>query len=635
MKELLDYGYNMMMVDHLIWLELWTAMTATDIQSSRGLDWGSLPLVTGFEYQAICHIPRLSEKKHLSSFRERVKSPSFQFSLYDQFRSIAVRRDKHIWVTLITVQTEERKCQKFDKCRVITTAEARNQFEFSVQLNQSFGSSIDSGNDETVIDQLFPKDAKATWLLMTIDGTRDGTRDDTRVLLRQKLSDDVTVSLDFQDAGSCWPSHFKSSKLSKLYENTRKALSPWFEASAAQEPWQRWKISEAACRTDIISGSSFADDPFNTGFDPLFRLYWAVATGREALAELLWSRTSHPLIAGFLCSYVCREMAVIRGKESLSLTHAWDTKIDKLMTQLALDIGTDSIKPLFNEYVFIGKDDEAAIMDKLTTEEHRENTRRRAVLALLNVDGERSQTRVDLAIYSVNERFLGHALTEQFLRSVWRNAGGNGVDFVASRLGWSPRTKYYTHLMGMVWLLVLFLLTWLSAPSSHGNDEDEFQLKFWEILFWFCVPCGFCYEVVQFVREHGSCQLYLSGSGNKLDALMYSILVLAAGFRIASAWNHEFVQWFVAMLALALSVHIFQILRKLSVFKGLGTLWIHLLRITKCVTQRPKISSYGRMSCTVLIVGCRVQVRHSILDPLLRHHHCDVRMLRPILCVVL
>lgn len=103
----------------------------------------------------------------------------------------------------------------------------------------------------------------------------------------------------------------------------------------------------------------------------------------------------------------------------------------------------------------------------------------------------------------------------------------------------------------MFWLLALFLLTWYSAPRSHDNDV---ALESWEVLFWVCVPCGLAYEGVQLVREHGSIALYLSGSGNKLDAMMYSILLLAGICRIASAWNSDWVQWFVGMLALALFV---------------------------------------------------------------------------------
>ena len=396
-KELLDYGYCIKQIDHLIWLELWIAMTATSAQGSQRLNWGQLPLVTGFEYQAICHIP---SGRNLQT-RDGNRSSSVTFSLYDQFRTTGVeRRGKDIWVTLISVRAKEKMFQRFDKCKVISAMEAKEKFEFSVQQNQS-----NSGQSETdrhyrdTVDQLFPIDAKEMWLLMEIDK-------DDNVLLRQKLSDDVTVTLDFQDAGSCWPSNFKTqafmkshvSQASKLYENTRQAILPWFEAGPVEEEWQRWKIRDATCASDMVLGSSLQDDPFNSGFDPLFRLYWAVATGREALAELLWSHTSHPLIAGFLCSYVCREMAVIRGKESLSLTHAWDAKVHELLTQLALDIGTDSMEPLFNEFVFVGREDEPAIIDQLTTEERRENTRRRATLALLNVDGESSQTRVDLAI---------------------------------------------------------------------------------------------------------------------------------------------------------------------------------------------------------------------------------------------
>ena len=111
------------------------------------------------------------------------------------------------------------------------------------------------------------------------------------LILRRTLNDEITACLDFETADTSRQAtkRYKRSVVGYLmYLRAEKAFRPWFQGD--EGGW---------------------DDVLEKPFDPLLRIYWAISTQRDSLARVLWMRSETPFISSFFGSYVYRNQGLL------------------------------------------------------------------------------------------------------------------------------------------------------------------------------------------------------------------------------------------------------------------------------------------------------------------------------------
>jgi len=318
-----------------------------------------------------------------------------------------------------------------------------------------------------------------------------------------------------------------------LYESACTTFRPWFDVEGVKPGvvWWRHLIDNTEARTHKV---------LETGLSPLLRVFWAIVTGRDDMAELLFSRlcSGDKFVAAFLCSWTYRRMRSSLGDQ---LAEEWDLKASRQLVKLEVDGRVPDC--VFDEYLYFGvKEEEYALHAKggelsqyamLSAHERLLNSKVRSALVLMGCDEDSPKTRVDLAILSENRHYMAQRSTQAFLDKLWISESTNGK-WADSLTTMSPRHKWFTNMLGWLAFLVLYFQVYVSMPYRHDRDWYESSPQPKEIFFWGWVLANINNEIRQATDDFDNFRDYRRGSGNCVDMTIIIIFVLAFCCRVVS-----------------------------------------------------------------------------------------------------
>ncbi len=372
----------------------------------------------------------------------------------------------------------------------------------------------------------------AMWLLLHEEGVGE-------VLLRQVPFDEVTSCLPLDQSG-----RFQLSQLSaELSQATAQAFAPWIPEDDGVEP-----------KYDIVSSP----------LHPMHRLFWAVASGREELAELLFTRSKTPFADAFLGSYTHAKKAhTARGeKTNTKKKEEWDRKallllqaVSAVDTAGTIGINVDKkanyLTSIFNEYVTYGKDEENLLTAsgektdyaRMTVEQKEENSKMRSALSLMGLDEQVPSTRVDIALAARNKVFLGESSAAHFIDSLWsakHNGRGKWLDYLTEA---SCQVKFQSHVLG--YTMFLFLFAYVYIRMEWPSKMQMPTISEWVLWAWvLAIISDEAHQALNTNRIEGVSILraYLRTSGNLLDFVVNVTFTFAAILRaVTLAWHKSFV----------------------------------------------------------------------------------------------
>jgi hypothetical protein len=336
-------------------------------------------------------------------------------------------------------------------------------------------------------------------------------------------------------------------------------------------------------------------------FEPLanpLRIHWAILTGRDKMAELLWEHSVEPFVSALLCSYVYRHTAD-KGEITSNKCLFWDQKAVALLDALSESVQPpERIDGIFDDYVCFGSSEEWDSLKRRRTHsgaqtlaEGRTNwsllakgqrewmQRCRKSLLIFGWGEETPATVLDLAILAENKLFLGHSATSAFLNRVWRSKAGNETWIDTKVTGASPAIKCLFDTVGRVVFICFYIWVYISlaVPSQrHAPDGREW-------LLWFWVLTAVCGEATE-LHSLGGLRQYLQGSGNQLDVISSGIFFLAALCRalaqlLPAAVSHVPYGVFMVLLTVNLLVTNLRLLKCFAFYKRVGVLHIIVVNI--------------------------------------------------------
>ena len=303
------------------WLDL-TPDTRLKLISdeSRRVTWRKLPWITGWTYRVTGRILVSQDGDAMDDGKADELVPG------DTLKQIGVRRDpaaQTIFVTLVA----DNDSKNIYEAEVISAERARKETQL---------------NPQAARDSL-PQWTKYTWLLINTHATG-------RIMLQQERYDEISRSLELDEQGK-WE---RMRMTDELYKSTMEAFSPWIDLASINvgDMWwddNKWQIGHQIY--DVL-------DTQRGGLDPLLRLYWAVVTKRDKLAEYLWhSHSDTPFVSSFMASYVCRHLVTpgqttkFGGRSSIDpSTLLWDQKSIRLLQHFSDNCRAESVTALFDEY---------------------------------------------------------------------------------------------------------------------------------------------------------------------------------------------------------------------------------------------------------------------------------------------
>lgn len=389
------------------------------------------------------------------------------------------------------------------------------------------------------------------------------------VLLQQNMFDEVVSSLRIHDTGR-WVQfeHLKQRDMSKvLIKNAFAAFKDWLDVNNVQlgVPW--WET----VRTGYKNGAS-RQRLYSQPLDPLHRLFWAIMTNRDQLAEVLWKQLppQGSFAGAFLASYSISHGKISNQHVACGNMESWNQKTLRLLDELQLLADPECTSAIFNQYLFFGLEEEmyaTAHPEQLTmyaalSEGAKiDNARRRAALQLMGCDIGTPKTRVDLAILANCQEFLGHAATEQFMDYLWVSPSYNSYFAMLTKGHWLsvlavPRVKFAGALICWIMFAALYATVyanfepptqmkgiWYSSDSEEAHSIEgrggSGSLP-WETVFWLWVGALILNEVNE-MASFGMVSEYLSASGNWVDAALQFVFLLALISRVASLmlWQNQ------------------------------------------------------------------------------------------------
>ena len=446
-----------------------------------------------------------------------------------------------------------------------------------------------------------------TWVLLDVPNRS------YQVLLQQVTFDGVVGSLELNERGR-WCAKEKTIS-ARLMHDIKQAFRPWLELDEVNlvDPWWTEKKKSSGDET-------FHAKPLH----PYHRLFWAVATGREGLAEEMWKKLppSRRLMGMFLASYTLRQLQTRDHTVQEEKAKEWDAKAQEVLDHLhgTKDEGTKFA--IFDGYIYFGLDEEKWALahpdiptkfDAQTADEREDNAKLRHALCLMGCDKDTPKTRLDLAIIAENRVFMKHHTTSLFLDTVWTGVSTNGnhlQSLMRRRLGIqiSPQIKFWTNTLGnfMFWgIFASVFLDTLSEENHRGLGlaiPVQMDSPSWlEGVFWALSAVQVISEFNQMLSFDSPLH-YLSGSGNWLDAVFVSIFVLAGLCRVSSLilfarddWICEWIAtpdrtcvvatsiYTFGCLLLALDFMLFsaRLLYSFSIHQDIGVLIIVMMKIFK------------------------------------------------------
>jgi hypothetical protein len=335
--------------------------------------WEKLPLVPGWSFVVIARVgksSRLTAQKSLDNVTTETDTGLSAGARYQLVSSQCQSGRGCIDVSLVGIEAP------FDSYSgsIVTADEAKHAL-----LSEHGG----SGNlylQEVLWD-------KYLWVI--IDDPAVG-----RVLLRQVKVDEISGALTV-DARGRWLVPLGPDMVS-LYESACTTFGPWFSVEDI-EPGVVW------WRHLIATSDKCTHKVLHTGLSPLLRVFWAIMTRRDDMAELLYSRlcAGDKFVAAFLCSWTYRRMHTAIGEQQAK---HWDMKAYQQLADLEIDGRVQQC--VFDEYVYFGKaeeeyaltatDGELSQFAMLSNHQKEENAKLRSALVLMGCDEESPKTRVDL-----------------------------------------------------------------------------------------------------------------------------------------------------------------------------------------------------------------------------------------------
>lgn len=493
--------------------------------------WDKLPWLSGWTYRAVHFLGRVSE--HVSDFLGR------------DFRLTKVQRASNgeIKVVFIGAAGVERQGT------VISSDEAE----------RLVGQHIAKGADESWRDAFILDSCQWVKLYdpsvsMVIPSL------EPNVLLQQRVFDGVVSSLMIDEPGRWTPKkqHGMQRMMSKrLVKNAFKSFHPWLSIENVRlgEPW--WRPA-APVTAEHDSGAPHVALHSAT-LDPLHRLFWAIMTNRDSLAEVLWKKlpANGSFAGAFLCSFAIRHAKNSNPGVSAAQAAAWNEKTIRFLDEVEKHLDPECIRAIFDEYLYFGLvEEEFALQHPHVTTRYSTldrndriaNAKRRFALMLMGCDVADPKTRVDLAIIASNKQFLGHDSTQLFMDTLWRSPCFPGStelyseNLLASaplRSLTSPRMKFWSSLVGYIAFLCLYATVYLDTPDGGQQLGLSVPTQMSspsraEQIFWAWCGSLLINEVNQMRSNFNSVSEYLSASGNWYDATIQTFLTVAFLFRFAS-----------------------------------------------------------------------------------------------------
>eukprot|EP01043_Picozoa_sp_COSAG02_P019955 COSAG02_NODE_973_length_15536_cov_5.108635_4_plen_1513_part_00 len=466
--------------------------------------------------------------------------------------------------------------------RVITAGEASDLMSLVQQKRQS--------EPDASIDRVRSA-SQGIWVVATVTLAE---KKRARVLLQQQDADEIARCLVLQH-----PSRWLLSKSTPgSIARALAAFRPWLPTAIwadgrIQKSWH--SIHDSSCQYSWLSSQ----------LHPLHRLYWAIQTGREELAQLFWRQSDSPLVASFLASYTYRQSQVYAKSHLRKLAMEYDAKAEALLEILSNVpelAGDQQMHVLMDEYAFFpqGEDIEQVVAGAehgtmtqygmLTDAEKKANAKTRSALALMGAEPTLAMTRLDLAIRAQNKPFMAHRATQEFLDSMWNTSWGNG-QWLDTFLNTSPRTKFRIKLIGYILAILLLWAVFVQMPTASKMQVCIASQRHWcdgpqEWLLWLWWFGALVNEGSEYSNSH-SLKTYLGGSGNQLDCAVILSLLFALCCRVvvvilggtnagAAVWFYRSMMMFLMLGVFAMS---FRLLHMFSFSRRLGIIKIIVVRI--------------------------------------------------------
>jgi len=392
------------------------------------------------------------------------------------------------------------------------------------------------------------------------------------MILRRENKDDVIGCLEFKKSGKDIRSYNKTQVGAVMYGRAQKAFEMWLPKSGHEE------------------GEL---DMSRTPLHPYLRIYWAIVTGRDALARTLWKESKTPFIASFLGKYVYKHMGARVGVSSSTQKTGFKQKMQEKWDAMATDMLANldpkgghllSGNTVFEEYTFFGISEETGSdFQQLTEQQKLDNRCKRAALEIMSINPQDPQTRIDLAILAENKSIMGHPSTEQFLKKLYVRTCGHET-WASSVAQISPKGKLHGHLFGQVAFIGLFTYVYfaLDHPDEMEDNLKEHGVRATvtgaESCLWVWIFTLMMTEMQQLINDF-DCRIikYVTASGNQLDAASF-LFFLPAFF--CRCWGTRGTYVTMTLLFMVnILVWTGRLLSTITIFKSFGIIIIVIKRI--------------------------------------------------------
>jgi hypothetical protein len=507
-------------------LEKQSKIISDDIET---VSWDKLPWVTGWTYMSVYIFNKVKEGD------ETDKTVQGHIEVLGQIFTVTkVERSSHgegsgdIVVELVS--NLSKLSTKTHRGKVVTSQEAESQFE------QHSG-------------QKAPEDVfmlgSHQWIIISVSGCE--------VLLQQNMNDPMVNTLNIKRPGQWCPRHNTRHMSKTLTKQAFEAFAPWVHLDDVQLglPWWQTRNDSGVYHQRL----------YPLQLEPLHRLFWAVMTERDTLAEYLWRQMSpHGMFAGaFICGHAIRNAQMANEVIREARATGWDSKTTSLLDEISSAMDPGCTRAILDEYVYFGEDEEQYAdshpheMTKygaLSTSAKQKNTKRRFALILMGCNVHSPMTRVDLAVLAQSKPFLEHPLTAKFMDLLWISTtinGGKYFEVFVGRIlsGVSPRMKFRSNTFGWGIFLLLYAYVYLDGSTTDDDGRDIGGNGFrvptkmaapsgWEYGFWCWVFILMGNEVSQIYSDFDSLGAYLLASGNWVDAVIQTIFLASALCRFVS-----------------------------------------------------------------------------------------------------
>ena len=386
------------------------------------------------------------------------------------------------------------------------------------------------------------------------------------VLLQQHVFDGVVGGLEIDEPGWWTPKKQagKQRSMSKvLTKYAWEAFRPWLDVDNVKigVPW--WRTPRSTAKQQ----SSIHEQLYSSSLAGLQRLFWAIMTNRDKLAEVLWTMMPpRGVFAGaFLCGFAISKANLRNPRLAEPRARAWHEKTIKFLDELEKVSDPDCIRAVFDEYLYFGTEEEEytrehpheiTVYGILSQEEKISDAKIRQGLLLMGCDVDGPKTRIDLAIIADSKEFLGHPATEHFMDELWTAPASVTQyselmlqDTALASLS-TPRMKFVSSTFG--WLVFVFIFSTVFMDTSSSGEEHghwswsqtgagyglQVPTKMTEpstveMSFWIWTMMLLCNELYQ-LESADSFSDYISGSGNLLDATIQTVFGVALLCRVVS-----------------------------------------------------------------------------------------------------